>query len=312
MIPAPERSAALRALASLVATTPAATEALRLWPEEVPPRMHGEIGSLPRRLRLGMPAPAALRSLTSFGPDAETLAILFSLHAQTGAALPPMLRGLAEGIDQRERVARSGAAASAGARLSGRMVAGLPLLFVPLVPAAGAPLLDPPGLLILTLGLALAMAGLRWISSLVPQPPQADAVAVVSDVLAAMVSGGASHELALGAMVDAAPESLRTHLVRARRRHALGLGWPAALAMSEDEGVRQLGASLRRSVAYGLPAADGLRELARERRTMAAHAFEALLRRAPVKMVLPLTLCVLPGYGFLALAPFLRGMAHGM
>ena len=38
-------------------------------------------------------------------------------------------------------------------------------------------------------------------------------------------------------------------------------------------------------------------------------SFEAEMRKAPVRMVLPLTLCILPSFGFLPLAPFLRGIA---
>jgi pilus assembly protein TadC len=67
--------------------------------------------------------------------------------------------------------------------------------------------------------------------------------------------------------------------------------------------------ALERALCFGLPVEDALLSLAFRRRERIRHEFDAATKKAPVAMVVPLVLCVLPSFGLLALAPFLRGLA---
>ncbi len=303
------RAAAIRALAAGAAVHLAPFEALLTWHEQAPPGLARALTAFAARLRQGEPTTTALASLDVLGSDAGTVALLFDLAERSGAALAPMLERLAAAIDERDRVLRAGVAAAAGARLSGRMIACLPLLFVPFTPAATRPAADPPGLMIVLVGVMLTLGGLRWINHLVPAPHSDDAAAVVAEGVAGILEVGVYPDVALTAVTESAPSAAREELRRAARRHALGASWTEALAMSEDEGLRELGDVLARSLWGGLPAVSALETFARHRRALAGQAFEARLRRAPVAMVLPLTLCILPAYGLLALAPFVRSVA---
>ena len=77
---------------------------------------------------------------------------------------------------------------------------------------------------------------------------------------------------------------------------------------SDDESLRSLGAALAAPQSLGVPVAAALDEFARRRAESLENALERAIRRAPVKMVVPLTLCVLPSFALLALTPFLRSL----
>jgi hypothetical protein len=48
---------------------------------------------------------------------------------------------------------------------------------------------------------------------------------------------------------------------------------------------------------------------AARRRAARSRDFDAAMRRAPVLMVVPLVICVLPSFLLLGVAPFLRGLS---
>jgi tight adherence protein C len=97
----------------------------------------------------------------------------------------------------------------------------------------------------------------------------------------------------------------------AARRVRLGAGWVDALARAEEPSLRGLGASLGHAEELGLPVADALERFAHRGRAEAARRFEESIRKAPVKMMMPLTLCVLPSFILLGVAPFLRSLSLG-
>jgi tight adherence protein C len=100
-------------------------------------------------------------------------------------------------------------------------------------------------------------------------------------------------------------------LVKARRLVRLGCRWAQALQRCGDPRLATIGATLRHADAFGIPIADALERHAREAEDEAARAFEASLARAPVLMVVPLTVLVLPSFFLLGVAPFLRELARG-
>lgn len=264
-----------------------------------------------RRLRLGACVQAAVMSLApELGGAAEMLAVLFAINAECGGDLAVLIDMLASTVDQRAKERAISRASVAGAVLSSRMVAALPLLCVPLIPISHAPLLDPLGLAMLVSGVVLALAGLRWISRLTPAPPDSDdAVAAVADVVAGVVAAGIDLRRALDYVAGRVPKEVREPFARASRLVVLGSTWPEALAASSDPHVSALGGALLSAYRVGVPVAGRLRLFASDLREQRRLAFEAETRKAPVMMVLPLVLCILPSFLLLALGPFVRGLS---
>jgi tight adherence protein B len=288
---------AVRALAGSIRAGMPPQAAVAAWAELAP----GEIaGGVSRRVALGeAPATAFLGSGPELGEAAVALARCFALHSKTGGSLPTLLERVAEAVERGGETARDAEAATSGARLSGRLVAGLPLAFVPLTPGGSALRGGPTGLAVAVLGIGLAAAGLWWIGKLVPAPAGAD------DGAAALAGG-----IGLGPALEAAaaypPSGLEGALDRAGRRARLGQSWPEALRR-EGGPLAALAAVVARSAAWGVPAAGPLHEWARARRDEVRTEMQAALRRAPVLMVVPLTVCVLPSFALLAFGPLVLG-----
>jgi Flp pilus assembly protein TadB len=203
---------------------------------------------------------------------------------------------------------QAGRAAAAGTRLSGRIVAGLPLLAVPSLPFAHVPFTDGIGVLLVLTGAGLALSGLLWMERLTPRPPGEDSGAAFADLTGVVLSSGLPLQAALAAVAGGCSPALGSAVRRAQRLTRLGASWPQALALSGDDALMAVGEVTRHALAAGRPVAEALEGLAARRRRARAAAFEMELRRAPVLMVIPLTLLILPSYVLLVLAPFLRGM----
>ena len=302
-----ERAEGIRSLAALLRSGLPVRAALVNWHEHAPPDLRDPLLAMARRISLGATDDGAIGSLQPFfGPDAEALRAALATCSEAGGDAPLMLERIAGNIQNRVALAEAGRAAGSGALLSGRLVAGLPLAFVPLMPLAGAPVFDVPGLLLLTLGVALAFGGLRWVSALMPLPPPDDGAAAVADVAAAVLEGGTSLQAAFLIASRQAPETVAVPMQRAARLVALGFTWPDAVGRLDNAGLIELGAALRMSQRFGLPVSGALEAFSERRRAEQARTFEAAMRRAPVLMVVPLVMCVLPSYLLLGLSPFLR------
>ena|GEM_PF-1657694 len=309
------RAEAVRGLAALLRSGAPPRSALTVWHIHAPLEMETSLHRLSRRLRLGAPLEVALDCLRlDFGDDLDPLTSTFAVQAKAGGDAASMLDGLARTIDERAAWLGAARAAGSGAMLSGRMVAGLPLAFVPLMPVAHAGFLDRFGATMAALGIALAVAGMRWIGTLVPRPPQADdATAAAADATASLLRGGAPLRVALEVAAQHSSRELQADMQRAHRRVVLGASWPDALNSLEDspnrEALGSLAATLAAAETMGLPVAGALEAYAERRRALRARSLEAQMKRAPVLMVIPLVLCVLPSFVILALGPFLRGLS---
>lgn len=284
--------------------------ALQAWPAEVPTPERAALDRVSRRLRLGDSVAGALSAAhAALGVDGEAVSMALSLHARLGGDAARSLEALAAAIDRRGESVAAARAASAGARLSGRIVAGLPLLLLPALPLRRAPLLDTFGILLTLAGVALALAGLVWIGRLVPRPPGDDPGGRIAISVAAALRAGVPLPAALDAVAERPPAVLAEGAERVRRMVRLGAPWPAALIGCREEPLAQMGRVLNRASAAGTPVAEALEVLAERRRRDIQATFDEALRRAPVVMVIPLTLLVLPSYVLLGVAPFLRGLA---
>jgi tight adherence protein B len=296
---------AARELAALLRAGHPLRAAISAWPATCPRSLRPAAERFARRVALGQD-PEAAASVSLPEPD---LRIALTVHRLTGGSLPVMLHCLARWHDETAALARQARAASAGAALSARIVAGLPLIGLLLLPASRAPIFDRVGVASLSVGLVLMTIGLRWIERLVPaRRSEPDLGLMVAGFAAAGLRGGSSLHPTLDAIACAYNDS--EILVQARRRVRLGQSWPASLRRAGDPGLERLAVIIERAQRTGIPAFGPLEQWAEARRSELATGFETQIGKAPVKMVVPLTLCVLPAFGLVAIVPFLRGLAN--
>lgn len=288
-------------LARVAAASPSPEAALESWAAEVDGPLKTPLVALRRRLVLGMTVPDALEPLRPLlGGVTDRLAATAVLARDVGCRFAPLVRGLAAEIEQRAARRAAGAAAAGAARASARMMAGLPALLFPLGLLSGAPVLDATGASTLLLAFALGLAGWRWVEKLVPPPPVDDDAIAFALLAAAALDSGAS--LAYACEVGARGPTFE----RARRRTRLGISWPAALAIDDDEGLARVGRVLERCERWGSPAARDLLGFVAARRAEMDRGFELSLRKAPVRMVAPLVVCALPAFCLVTVVPLLR------
>lgn len=308
-----DRAASLDALASLLGAGLTMYNAFEEWPEAVSPELKPRLLKVARLARLGIAPERVLDAASEvLADDVQAVLAAIELGARSGVDPVPLLRRAASLARSREESTAAGRAASAGAKLSGWMVGGLPLVAVPLVPMGRAPIFDTAGLILLFLGITLTITGMVWMFRLVPRSPSTDEpIALFFDHVAAGLRSGAPLTTALDVTCAVAANELREPLARARRQAALGRAWPDALHCVDPDGLGDVRTALGRAQRLGTPPAAALEALAEGRRAAARHDFERRVRRAPVLMVLPLVLCVLPAFGFLAIVPFIRGIAFG-
>lgn len=304
---------AIRALAALIRSGVSEREAVARWHLDAPPVLQSDLRAAARRVALGDAPERAIAALDgTLGRDASSAAAMFSLSSAIGGDLPAMLDRLAATIEERAAAVRAGRAAAAGAVLSARVVAGLPLLLLAMSPIAGAPLFDPVGIAMLAAGSGFAVAGLVWMSRLVPRPLSHDDIATTTaDLAGSALIGGSSVRLVLDAVTQVVRGPGAEELERVRRRVVLGISWHEALERSTDEGLCALGRVTKRALELGEPVSQALCEFASSRRAAALRDFEAATRRAPVFMAAPLSLCILPAYALLGLGPYVRSLSFG-
>ena len=296
---------ALDELAALLDIEPSARSALLAWHEKVIDERDADVlRVVARRICLGAPIDIALAPLVAAaGSDARPLLDAVRSHSATGASLATTVRAIARSIEARRALAHDGRAAGAAAKLSGRMLA----LF------ASASLLLAPmsrGLTPITFAATTAVAGAlvwvgaRWIRRLSPRPPTADdPVASHAQTLAGLIRAGVQPLAALD-LIGSMPD-----LARARRLAALGVAWPDAITLSGGRDHTRLAQIVRRGDRLGVPVADALMALAADIRERGRRSFEIQARRAPVLLVLPLALCLLPAFGIVVIVPLLRGLS---
>ncbi len=134
--------------------------------DDLPPTTtRAELGRLVQQLRMGAWAPATLRA---HGHDElRWLAAAWQVSERSGAALAPVVDGLASALRAQAMHARAVHAELAGVRTSARLLALVPLVGLVMAVALGAHpvaflLGTDAGRLCLAGGLMLEWAGLRW------------------------------------------------------------------------------------------------------------------------------------------------------
>ena len=310
-VPLGLRAESIQTLAGLLALDLSPRQALMAWHEIAPRDVRPALRRLARRLELGEPLASSLATLRpAFGPDADALRVIVEVMVELGGRAAEAVETLAASVRRRAAFESMARASGSGAMLSGRLIAILPLAFIPLASLTHGPMFDAVGVALLIGGGGLAVAGMAWIARLAPVPPNADdPAAALADLVRAALAGGADYFTVLTLVGRHAPSSTQTELRRAERLVRLGWSWSGALAETGGRGLAGLGAALGRAETLGLSVGSALESWARARRTEAAHEFEAATRRAAVLMMIPLATCVLPSFLLLAVAPFLRGLS---
>lgn len=129
------------------------------------------------------------------------------------------------------------------------------------------------------------------------------------DLLAVCVIGGLGLEPALRRVARAGDGPLAEAFGRSIAALDAGLRWEDALQIFADRAqAPEAGAfvaALRRGVRYGTPLADTLTACASAARAAALDRMREHALGAPVRMLFPLTLCFLPAFVLLAIAPSL-------
>lgn len=299
---------ALRALAARIETEGSIRAAVAGWPELVSGPLAPAVADVAARVRLGASVHDSLQVLAcAVGDDARRLAAIVHHTSSFGGSAATAVRGLAASLERRASHAALARAASAGARASSRLLAWLPLAAL-LLFAADRSVLDDLGIGLGACGLALAIAGSRWIDRLTPQAPVDGAATRVAELAAVLLDAGGQLPVVLNAIADS---SAHPEIRPAASRVRLGLSWPAALMRSDDEELASLGRLLLRCTKSGLPTAAALRVFVAERRDSAGAEFERRTRAAPIHMVVPLVVCGLPAFCLTTIAPLLRALPLG-
>jgi len=259
----------------------------------------GDLCAVARRARLGAPIDRCLEPLApEFGEALPELRACLSAAAMSGANWAEALDKLGNSISDRAALRRSADVAGAGAKLSARVIAALPLL---MLPAGLRQVTDGVVAGSIFLGLCIGVVGYRWLVRVIPAPPPDDAGAVVADEVAASLDLGSSLDEALGDALER-----RAALRRAARRAALGMPWSAALSID----LPPVAAAIADAETTGTPVAESLRRTAASVRRDARLRFQREVQRAPVKMVLPLVSCCLPSFVLITIVPLLRGLSR--
>jgi Flp pilus assembly protein TadB len=299
----------IRCLANATASGETIRNAVTSWWRIAPPKARGDLRRVAGSVALGAkPATAVAKVTRLFGPHAPSLGALLGMSERLGSDPARLLAGLAADIEAAEAATSHARSLVAGAVLSARIVGALPLLTLPLLPSSisrsGA-----AGLAATAAGIALCVIGVLWLKRLAPQPAPADPISLITDCAALACDAGVPLDRAFDALASGRIPEIGGELMRLKRLARLGPGWSGALVWSDDERLVSLGRSLRVALRNGASCSVVLREHARRSRLSAARAAERSARRAPVAMVPPLTLCLLPGFTLLLIVPFAGAVA---
>lgn len=269
---------------------------------ELPDRVGGNDPSIiaaARRAQLGAPIGSCLDPLArSFADALPELRACLDRSSASGSNWGASVEELAVSIRQRVALARTAEVAGAGATLSARVIAALPLLMLPM---GLRQMSDAVVAVSIGLGLLVGVVGYRWLVRVIPSPPADEPAAAIADQVAAAVEAGCSFEVALHRAVSG-----HGGFGGVLRRKRLGAPWSVAL----EKDLPGLAVAVADAERTGTPIAHALRRTAASIRQDARHRFERKVQRAPVRMVIPLVLCCLPAFVLIAIVPLLRGLTQ--
>lgn len=89
----------------------------------------------------------------------------------------------------------------------------------------------------------------------------------------------------------------------------MGAAWPDAFACVDDPSLAALGTTISSALRTGAPLETRLLSFASALRGQVLRDFELRAKKAPVMLVLPLTLCFLPAFALVVVVPLLGGLS---
>jgi Flp pilus assembly protein TadB len=255
-----------------------------------------------RALRLGVPLTTAAETLAAMGSDWALVGRAISIHARHGGSLATTLLSIADALEERLDLEHQRRAAVTASKLSARLLGAIGLVSSLAVITGRAGLAD--SLLSTTAAVVLGGLGVVWTRRLRPVVPSDHPFASRVELCASLLRGGVGVSTAMELAFEPGGTD-QVAVIRLRRRVRLGAPWTRALATG-DPAMRALATLM--DAADGAPLHASLRTFARSLRAAQARAFELETRRAPVLLVLPLTLCFLPAFALVMLGPLLHGV----
>lgn len=225
------------------------------------------------------------------GPEWRVFAAAWRLAEESGAPLADALQRIGDGVRSVEETGRRREVLLATPRMTVKLVNVLPLAALGVGVLLGfnplPVLITPFGMLLVCAGLVLQLCGAAWARRLVRRALSSDRVAGLECELAGIaLAGGASPERSLVAVADAVAD--------------------AAAEWVPFDGLRR-GTSLTRALSTaaeaGVPPGPLLRDAGLEARAQVRAELEVDAERLGVRILLPLTLCVLPAFVALGVVP---------
>jgi len=226
------------------------------------------------------------------GDEWLDVADVWAVAVAVGAPLAETLREMGTTLREAKDIADDVRVALAEPLATARLLAGLPLVGVPLGMALGFDTVrvlttDPFGRLCLGAGLALVVVARLWSRRLARRAtPVAGIPGMTAELYAVALSAGASIE--------------RARAIIPRRR-------PSSPSPVDDD-VRRVDATLDLSLRAGVPACDLLRGDAWLARRSARTDGREAAAKLSTRLLLPLGACTLPAFLLLAVAPLLIGV----
>jgi Flp pilus assembly protein TadB len=277
--------------------------------------------------------------------DASSAMCLLAVHAEAGGDPLPAVRSLQSTLARRAAAREQARALTTHARLGARAILCLTpgfLLLVALTDPHGAArfIADPRARAAIVLGLGLQGLGALWIGAIVSRAggssprlariryaralhaivagrvrPALDLeVAEAAETIAFALDAGLAPLAAVRAvspsMRDAFGAALRTaagvvHAPLHRALHELA-------ARFDDDACRRFARAFERSSTLGVPLAPALRSLADDIHETSATRTAEDIRRASVRVLVPLSVLVLPAFVLACLVPLFVGGLQGI
>lgn len=235
-------------------------------------------------------------------PGWELVDTALTAGRRAGAAPAAIAAHLADTLEAAVDAARARRSAAAGPRATARLLQWLPmggLGMAWLLGTSPADLLTSPfGWIIGVLGLLFTLAGQAWTRLLVARatrPTGSIEPAVVLDLVAPLLAAGRSLTAALDDLARALPDAHALRAVTALLRW--GRPWEEAWEpVAQDPLWTEVAAWLRPLHRSGMAGARALTETAAAVRQQSRRADERAAEELAVRLVVPLSLCLLPAF----------------
>jgi tight adherence protein C len=269
---------------------------------------------------------------------------VLAVHAEAGGDPLPATRALSSRLARRAAARAEARALTTQARLGARALLLLTPAFLLLVVVSDPRgvvrwLTDPRTRAAVVLGLVLQLLGGAWMSAIVGNAtgrasrlahvpfvravrsvlagrrrPSIDAdVAEVAETMAFALEAGLAPTAALHAVAPYARGAFGDALRRAAAEHgAVHVAVREATAALEGAGPERFVDALESSVTLGAPLAPALRSLADDLRERSAITLSEDIRRASIRVLVPLGLLVLPAFVLACLVPLFVGGLEGI